>query len=97
MEQRLRARGKLQTNEHFDDFRKRQQVLREKRVEQREQLQRGREQPARPGGAAAHEAQAGREARREQWKEQMRQREQAAAHKRYENAVREGRARQHKE
>jgi hypothetical protein len=97
MEQRLRARGKLQPNEHFNDFRKRQQVLREKRVEQRGQLQRGREQPGRPGGAAAHEAQTGREARHEQWKEHLRQREQAAAHERHEKAVREGRARQHKE
>jgi len=96
MEQGLRARGKLQPNEHFDDFRKRQQALREKRVGQRGQLQRGREQPARPGGAA-HEAKTGGEARREQSKEHLHQREQAAAHERHENAVREGRARQHKE
>ena len=74
MEERLRARGKLQSNERFEAFRQRHQLLLRQRMEQ----------PERPA-AGVGQRPAGREARREQRQEWQQQQERRAEQHRSEN------------
>lgn len=92
MEERLRERGKLQPNERFDEFRRRQSPLRQRRA--------GNGQPA--GGAsqpnAVNAASNDRQtARREQREERIRQRQERAAKNRQKQKELGGKARRVKE
>jgi hypothetical protein len=81
MEERLRARGKLGPNEHFDSFRKRQSPLRQRRV--------GLDQRANPAAAAPQspvagsQAPAGRQAMQQEQREaRLRARQERQAERR---------------
>ena len=81
MEERLRERGKLRPNERFNEFRQRQQPLRQRRADQNQPANTAGGQPSQ-ATTASNERQNARQALREQRQAEIRQRQERAAQNR---------------
>lgn len=92
MEERLRARGKLRPNERFEQFRQRQQPLRQRRADINQPGNTAGVRPPR-GTAASNERQAAQQALREQRQERIRQQQERRAQKREGQRIRAGQER----
>ena len=89
MEERLRDRGKLRPNERFNEFRQRQQPLRQRRAEQNQPANTATGQPSQ-ASTASNDRQADQQSLRERRQEKIRQRQEHAAQNRETRRARTG-------
>jgi hypothetical protein len=89
MEERLRERGKLRPNERFNEFRQRQQPLRQRRADQNQPVNTAGGQPSQ-ATSASNERQAAQRVLAEQRQERIRQRQERAAQNREARRARTG-------